>query len=144
MAALILVAPAILAPSAVHKYVNKASTGNAQSSKENTDSSANPVTKILGAVLKFGDFIKQWIKLILEVIASALTTLYKKALSAILRSAIGVILVSAFTYLPSSVLPLDYSSLKACEFFTNISSLSYLLVHNFFTASLQMKVMVYH
>lgn len=93
VAALILVAPAIFAPRVVQKYVNKAYTGNAQSNKENTDSSENSFAKISSIFLQFGDYIKQSLRLIVEVIVAALTSLYRKALSTILRSAIGVIMI---------------------------------------------------
>uniref|UniRef100_A0A7N0UEU3 AB hydrolase-1 domain-containing protein n=2 Tax=Kalanchoe fedtschenkoi TaxID=63787 RepID=A0A7N0UEU3_KALFE len=93
VAALILVAPAILAPRVVHKTVNENDSRNEQSSNGNSDSSVNSIMKILMVFLKFVEYIKQSVRLILEAIASVLTSLYKKALSAILRSAIGVIMI---------------------------------------------------
>ncbi|CAM8910286.1 unnamed protein product [Rhodiola kirilowii] len=96
VAALILVAPAILAPRVVQKSVNKTYTGNEQSSKENSDSSVNLITKISRVFLEFGEYIKQSIRLVLEVIVSVFTSLYKKALAAMLRSAIGLIMIRIF------------------------------------------------
>uniref|UniRef100_A0A7N0THG9 AB hydrolase-1 domain-containing protein n=1 Tax=Kalanchoe fedtschenkoi TaxID=63787 RepID=A0A7N0THG9_KALFE len=91
VAALILVAPAILAP--VQKSANKISSKNKHSSEDSSDSIENSVTKILRAFLKFAQYIKQPLRLIVEVVASVLTSLCRQTLSAILRSAIGVIMI---------------------------------------------------
>lgn len=96
VAALILVAPAILAPLIVHKAVEGNQLGREnRMEKDSSDSSSlrNPYLKLSKILLKFAKHVAQAIMQMVKGMAVMLNSLYKKLLSAILRSAFAVMLV---------------------------------------------------
>ncbi|KAF8049832.1 hypothetical protein N665_2111s0002 [Sinapis alba] len=82
VAALILVAPAIFAP----RPVNTAAAGDNRGEKA-------PTSKFLGTLVELSKVIIGAISRALTGMASMLSSLYKKALAAFLRSSLGVMLV---------------------------------------------------
>ncbi|XP_075671943.1 uncharacterized protein LOC142641400 [Castanea sativa] len=96
VAALILVAPAILAPLIVRKAVKGNQLGRESwMEKDSSDSSSlrNPFLKLSKILLKFAKHVAQATMQMVKGMAVMLNSLYKKLLSAILRSAFGVMLV---------------------------------------------------
>nr|XP_043618242.1 2-hydroxy-6-oxononadienedioate/2-hydroxy-6-oxononatrienedioate hydrolase [Erigeron canadensis] len=89
VAAMILVAPAIIAPSTSHKKVK----ANDKQDSSNSDNPKNPFFNLLSIVSKFSRFIAQTVIRLFKGMASMVDSLYKKALSAFLRSPIAVMLV---------------------------------------------------
>ncbi|KAF5736482.1 hypothetical protein HS088_TW14G00625 [Tripterygium wilfordii] len=96
VAALILVAPAILAPIGVRKAVdgNKSRADNeSERDKANSSTLHKSFHKLFGSILKFTKYIAQAIMQMVKGMAYMFNSLYKKALAAILRSAFAVTLV---------------------------------------------------
>nr|KAJ0184490.1 hypothetical protein LSAT_V11C900480880 [Lactuca sativa] len=85
VAAMILVAPAIIAPSTSSKKVK----ANNQQESSNSDNPKTPFSNLLNIVSNFSRFILNLFKGMVNMVNS----LYKKALSAFLRSHIAVMLV---------------------------------------------------
>lgn len=109
VAALILVAPAIVAPLIVQK---EAVMGNPlggdnqiQEDSSNSKSLGNPFVRLCNILARFSTLVSQAIMKMVKGMANMLNSFYKKLLSAILRSAFAVMLVS---------LPLDDS---LCTYF---------------------------
>lgn len=99
VAALILVAPAILAPFTLKNVVKENQTGTANQTRGRSSDSNSKGTLFsrLGSVLSvLTKYITEAIMLVIKGMAGMLNTLYQKSLSAILRSTIGVILVINF------------------------------------------------
>lgn len=96
VAALILVAPAILAPFTLKNVVKEKQTGTANQTRgRSSDSnSKGSLFSRLGSVLSMlTKYITEAIMLVIKGMAGMLNTLYQKSLSAILRSTIGVMLI---------------------------------------------------
>lgn len=96
VAALILVAPAILAPLAVQKVVKRNQLGGDNLIKEensNSNSQGNPFIQLCNMLSKFAKIVLQAVMRVVKGMTDMLNSLYKKLLSAILRSAFAVILV---------------------------------------------------
>uniref|UniRef100_A0A2N9EI23 AB hydrolase-1 domain-containing protein n=1 Tax=Fagus sylvatica TaxID=28930 RepID=A0A2N9EI23_FAGSY len=96
VAALILVAPAILAPLIVHKVVQGNQLGRENQMEEDSSDSSNlrnPFQKLSKNLLKFAKSVAQAMMQMVKGMAVMLNSLYKKLLSAILRSAFAVMLV---------------------------------------------------
>lgn len=89
VAAMILVAPAIVAPLTSPKKVK----ANDQQDGSNSDNRKNPVFNLLNIVSKFSRFIAQTVMHLVKGMVNMLDSLYKKALSAFLRSSIALMLV---------------------------------------------------
>lgn len=85
VAALILVAPAIFAP----RSVNTTGAGDDSGKK-------GPASKFLGTLVELSKVIIGAISRAVTGMASMLSSLYKKALAAFLRSSLGVMLVPLF------------------------------------------------
>jgi hypothetical protein len=99
VAALILVAPAILAPLIVRKVVEGKQLGREnQMGEDSLDLSSlkNPFLRLSKILLKCFKFVAQAIMQMAKGMAVMLNSLYKKLLSAILRSALAVMLVKDF------------------------------------------------
>jgi len=99
IAALILIAPAILAPRAVQKLAEQDKVGRENQTEgdiSNSNMLAKPFIKIFKILLKFITVITQAIVQMAKGMTDMLNSIYKKALSAILRSAFGVMLVFFF------------------------------------------------
>lgn len=96
VAALILVAPAILAPFTLKSVVKENQTGTANQTQGRSSDSKSKGTLFsrLGSVLStLTKYITEAIMLVIKGMAGVINTLYQKSLSAILRSTVGVILV---------------------------------------------------
>ncbi|KAL5569685.1 hypothetical protein UlMin_026260 [Ulmus minor] len=95
VAALILVAPALLAPRAVHKVEkNKLERDNwTEDDSSSTNSLGNPLIQFLNTVSKFAKMIVQAILGMVKGMTDVLNSLYKRFFSAFLRSTLGVMLV---------------------------------------------------
>lgn len=89
VAAMILVAPAIIAPLTSPKKVKD----NDKQDSSNSDNRKNPVFNLLRIVSRFSRFIAQTVMHLVKGMVNMLDSLYKKALSAFLRSSIAVMLV---------------------------------------------------
>ncbi|XP_012858490.1 PREDICTED: uncharacterized protein LOC105977689 [Erythranthe guttata] len=87
VAALILVAPAILAPFAMQSVVK----GNQESSGSNT--SKNLFSRLSNILAKFTKNIVQAIVYTMKGMSDMISSLYKKALSSILRSSLGLTVI---------------------------------------------------
>jgi pimeloyl-ACP methyl ester carboxylesterase len=99
IAALILVAPAILAPLTVHKVVEGKQLGRENQMEEDSldlTSLRNSFLRLSKILLKCFKFVAQAIMRMVKGMAVMLNSLYKKLLSAILRSALAVMLVMDF------------------------------------------------
>ena len=98
VAALILVAPAILAPLTSQKRVTKGNQAKGDNQIQEDSSSnksvGNPFFQLCSALLKFAMLVLQAIAQVVKGMVDTLCALYKKLLSAILRSAFAVVLVS--------------------------------------------------
>lgn len=96
IAALIFVAPAILAPLAIPKIVEgDLSERNNQTKRDRSDSNnlGKPLFKLFEILSKFTKYVTEAIMQMIKRMGGVLNSLYKKALSSILRSALGVMLV---------------------------------------------------
>ncbi|KAK4383139.1 hypothetical protein Sango_2803900 [Sesamum angolense] len=96
VAALILVAPAILAPLTMQNVIkeNQPGTDNQiQGNSSDPNTSGNLFSRLCGILSKFTNFIADSIAHMVKGMADMINTLYKKALSTILRSAFGVMLI---------------------------------------------------
>ncbi|KAL3834722.1 hypothetical protein ACJIZ3_009458 [Penstemon smallii] len=96
VAALILVAPAILAPFTVQNAREKSQGGrDSELEGKNSDSNKgrNPFLKFYSILSKFTTYIAEAIAYIVKGMGDMINSLYKKALSAILRSTLGVMLI---------------------------------------------------
>ena len=107
VAALILVAPAILAPLSVPKMAKRNSLwkveGNQlgiddqiQEDSVNSNIHENPLIRFCKILSKFSQYIVGAIMQMMKRAANMLESLYRKALSTILRSAFAVMLVKNF------------------------------------------------
>ncbi|OMO89949.1 hypothetical protein COLO4_19495 [Corchorus olitorius] len=96
IAALILVAPAILAPRAIPKVSegNRSERSN-QTKGDSSDSNnlGKPLFRLLEILFKFTKFVTEAIMRMIKGMAGVIDSLYKRALSSVLRSAFGVMLV---------------------------------------------------
>lgn len=96
VAALILVAPAILAPftmkSAVKENQNGADDQN-QGKSSDSNKKGNPLFRLGSLLLGLTKYISEAIMYVIRGMGDMMNSLYQKALSAILRSTFGVILV---------------------------------------------------
>ncbi|KAK1392876.1 bifunctional epoxide hydrolase 2 [Heracleum sosnowskyi] len=96
VAALILVAPAILAPPFQQKVDTKIeSTEDKQTQRDTSNSEvpANPLIKICNTLSKLSRYIAQITSFVVKRVVEFFKSLYKKALLAFLRSAIAVMLI---------------------------------------------------
>ncbi|KAL3521341.1 hypothetical protein ACH5RR_019490 [Cinchona calisaya] len=94
VAAMVLVAPAILAPLVEQNFARENQRGrNNQKQKEHSDSDNYPILRIFSMLSKLTKHIAQAIMHVLKGMGDMISSLYKKALSALLRSAIGVMLI---------------------------------------------------
>ncbi|CAK9145877.1 unnamed protein product [Ilex paraguariensis] len=96
IAALVLVAPAILGPLALRKPVKENQYGREnliQEDRSNSNIHGSPITRFFSILSKVSKHIVQATMHLAKGMADMLSSLYKKALSAFLRSAIGVMLV---------------------------------------------------
>lgn len=96
VAALILVAPAILVPFSMRNVV-KENQGGADNQNEgnnsDSDTSVNPFSRLGSILAKFSKFIGEAIVYMIKGMAVMINSVYKRALSAILRSAFGLTVV---------------------------------------------------
>ncbi|XP_010543662.1 PREDICTED: uncharacterized protein LOC104816498 [Tarenaya hassleriana] len=92
VAALILVAPAIFAPSSAKTGSERDDERKEEEATDSTEAES-PFAKFLRTLIRFGKHIIQAITAIIRGMTSMVGSLYKKALTAFLRSAIGVMLV---------------------------------------------------
>ena len=98
VAAMILVAPAIRAPLTIPDKVK----ADSPQDSSNSDNPKTPVFNLLTIVSKFSRLISQTIINLLKGMVNMVSSLYKKALSAFLRSHIAVMLVmSLLLYMKS-------------------------------------------
>ncbi|XP_027104046.1 uncharacterized protein [Coffea arabica] len=96
VAAMVLVAPPILAPLLKQDFSKDNRRGKNNKKQEehsNSDGHRNPILRILSMLSKLTKHIAQAIMNILKRMGVMINYVYKKALSALLRSAIGVMLV---------------------------------------------------
>ncbi|KAM5556922.1 bifunctional epoxide hydrolase 2 [Rosa sericea] len=96
VAALILVAPAIFAPITTQKVVKGSQPGTNNQTEEdgsNSVDNGNPFVQFSKVLSKFARFISQAILGLVKGMAVMLNSLYKKFLSALLRSAFAMMLV---------------------------------------------------
>ncbi|KAH7840138.1 hypothetical protein Vadar_013139 [Vaccinium darrowii] len=95
VAALILVAPAILAPLNIRKVSKEnPSKRDAQRKEEISNSNVprNPFIRLGNVLSEFSEYIVQAIMRLIKGMGEMINSIYKKALSAILRSSLGVML----------------------------------------------------
>lgn len=92
VAALILVAPAILAPRAIPKPKIVETKGD----RSDSNNLGKPQFKLFETFFKFIKYVAEAIMRMIKRVADLFNSLYKKALSSILRSAVGVMLVLTF------------------------------------------------
>lgn len=100
VAALILIAPAILAPRAVQKAAARRDDSSYKAEKEKPV--FNPMKPFIKLFEMLSTFIKYFIQAILQVvkgIADMINSLIRKALAAILLSAFAVMLVHEFFFM---------------------------------------------
>ncbi|KAL8126302.1 hypothetical protein AgCh_013548 [Apium graveolens] len=100
IAALILVAPAILAPPFQQKVDTKVqSTEDKQTQRDasNSEVPANPLIRICNTLSKLYRYIAQAMSYVVKTVVDFFKSLYRKALLAFLRSTIAVILVMLIT-----------------------------------------------
>ncbi|XP_027171697.1 uncharacterized protein LOC113771263 [Coffea eugenioides] len=96
VAAMVLVAPAILAPLLKQDFSKDKQRGKNNKKQEehsNSDSHWNPILRLFSMLSKLTKHIAQAIMNMLKGMGDMINYVYKKALSALLRSAIGVMLV---------------------------------------------------
>ncbi|XP_076953593.1 uncharacterized protein LOC143627712 [Bidens hawaiensis] len=89
VAAMILVAPAIVAPLTSPKKVK----ADSQEDGSKSDDTKNPFFSLLSMLSKFSRIIAQTVIGLLKGMVNMVNSLYKKALSAFFRSPVGVMLV---------------------------------------------------
>lgn len=89
VAALILVAPAILAPRAIPKPKIVETKGD----RSDSNNLGKPQFKLFETFFKFIKYVAEAIMRMIKRVADLFNSLYKKALSSILRSAVGVMLI---------------------------------------------------
>ncbi|KAL4556977.1 hypothetical protein LXL04_035147 [Taraxacum kok-saghyz] len=89
VAAMILVAPAIIAPLTIPDKVK----ADSPQDSSNSDNPKTPIFNLLTIISKFSRLISQTIINLLKGMVNMVSSLYKKALSAFLRSHIAVMLV---------------------------------------------------
>lgn len=108
VAALILVAPAILAPFTMKKNSakeNKKGTDNRTQGKSSASNVKGNVFLRLGSALSMLTiYIREAVMYLIKGMAGMINSLYQKALSAILRSTFGVILVIIFFHTRTHIL----------------------------------------
>lgn len=100
IAALILVAPAILAPPFKQKVDTKIqSTEDKQTQRDTSNSEvpANPLIRIYNTLSKLYRYIARTMSYVVKTVVDFFKSLYKKALLAFLRSTIAVMLVMLIT-----------------------------------------------
>lgn len=93
---MILVAPAIIAPLMSQNFVKdkKGDTDNLkQEEHSDSNNNLNPFIRLFSVFSKLVTYIAKAIMRILRRVGDVINSLYKKALCAFLRSAIGVMLV---------------------------------------------------
>jgi hypothetical protein len=98
---MVLVAPAIIAPLVTQNPVkDNQRDRNKQKQEKNSDSNnyLNPFIRLLSMLSKLTTYIAQAIIHMLTRMGDMVNSLYKKALCAFLRSAIGVMLVICFLH----------------------------------------------
>lgn len=96
VAALVLVAPAILAPRTSQKVVKENQFGkNNKIQEDGSDSNVNknPIIRVFATLSKFSSYIVQAITHVMKGMVAMVNTLYKKALSAFFRSSVAVMLI---------------------------------------------------
>ena len=96
---MVLVAPAILAPLLKQDFSKDNQRGKNNKKQEehsNSDGHWNPILRIFSMLSKLTKHIAQAIMNMLKGMGDMINYVYKKALSALLRSAIGVMLVINF------------------------------------------------
>ncbi|KAA8539722.1 hypothetical protein F0562_026414 [Nyssa sinensis] len=96
VAALVLVGPAILAPLILRKVAKGNQSGREdeiQADSSNSNSYGNPFVRLFNIFSNLSKYIAQAIMRMVKGMVDMLNSLYKKALSALLRSAIAVMLV---------------------------------------------------
>ncbi|XP_057982895.1 uncharacterized protein LOC131167879 isoform X2 [Malania oleifera] len=96
VAALVLVAPAILAPFSSHKDVDRNQVGGETTLQENSQNSnilGSSLIRFCKMLLKFSEYISQALMRLVKGMANRISFLYKKALLVVLRSRLAVILV---------------------------------------------------
>ncbi|KAK2988954.1 hypothetical protein RJ640_026222 [Escallonia rubra] len=96
VAALVLVAPAIIAPRSSQKAVKEKESGrNGVSQDDRSDANIreNPMTRLSRMFSKLSRNVMQAILNLVKGMGDMFSSIYKKALSAFLRSALGVMLV---------------------------------------------------
>lgn len=99
VAALILIAPAILAPRLIQKVDEANPLGRNEQTERDTSNLVNllkPFLKVYTILSMFLKYITQAMMQVAKGMADMLHSLYKKVLSATLRSAVGVTLVHNF------------------------------------------------
>lgn len=98
---MILVAPAIFAPLTIKKGVKGSQSGEDNQTKEDSPNSinlGNPFIQLFRMLSKFAKFISQAIMRVVKGMVGMFSSLYKKFLSAVLRSAFAVMLVRNFSF----------------------------------------------
>lgn len=96
VAALILVAPAILAPFTMQNVVKENQTGidnQIQGNSSDSNTNGNLFSRFCRILSVFTKYIAQALVHVIKGMAAMINSLYQKALSAILRSTFGLILV---------------------------------------------------
>ncbi|KAK9913897.1 hypothetical protein M0R45_037701 [Rubus argutus] len=96
VAAIILVAPAIFAPIITQKVVEGHQSGTNNHTEEdgsNSNNMGNPFIQFSNILSKFARFISQAIMRIVKGMTVMLSSLYKRFLSAVLRSTLAIMLV---------------------------------------------------
>ncbi|XP_054798272.1 uncharacterized protein LOC129303178 isoform X2 [Prosopis cineraria] len=95
VAALILIAPAILAPFSAPKIVEKNQVRKDNEMKENNDSPirANPISGLYKLLSMITKYISEAITKMMKGMINMLNSLYRKFLSAVLRTALATMLV---------------------------------------------------
>lgn len=93
MAALIFVAPAILAPFTMKKNPVKANQNGTQGKSSDSNTKGNPFFRLASLLSGLTKYITEAIVYVIKGMGGMMNSLYQRALSAILRSAFGVTLV---------------------------------------------------
>ena len=92
VAALILVAPAILAP----RVIPKPKAVETKGDRSDSNNLGKPQFKLFEMLFKFTKYVTEAIMGMIKGMTDVLNSLYKKALSSILQSAFAVVLVLTF------------------------------------------------
>ncbi|XP_022632137.1 uncharacterized protein LOC106779086 isoform X2 [Vigna radiata var. radiata] len=93
IAALILVAPAIFAPLTAPKIVKENQSRNDNQRKEDSSIRKNPILGLYKMLSKITKYIAEAITQMMKWTVDILNSLYRKSLSAILRSSLAIMLV---------------------------------------------------